>query len=143
MKRVLGENWSLPGLEPLSRPFFTTGKVTLQQCSSCAHIQHPPEEICQACQSFDLGFFQSAGDGRIESVSVVHHAVHPALKDHVPYAVAVVSVDDAPGILVIGNAIGVAPESVRIGDRVSAVFEEAVDPGSGEQMLIPQWRVSR
>lgn len=143
MKRVLGENWALPALEPLNRPFFTTGKVALQQCRACAHIQHPPEEVCHACQGFDLDVFLSAGEGRIESVAVAHYPVHPALKDQVPYAIVAVSVSDAAGVLIVGNAVGVPPEEVRIGDSVRAVFEDVEDPTTKERLLIPQWEIVR
>lgn len=143
MKRVLGENWALPALEPLNRDFFTQGRVALQQCRTCAHVQHPPEEVCQACQGFDLDVFLSAGEGRVESVAVAHYPVHPALKDQVPYAIVVVSVNDAAGVLIVGNAVGVLPGEVRIGDSVRAVFEDVEDPVTRERLLIPQWEIVR
>jgi len=141
MKRVLGESWALPALEPRSRAFFTAGVLTLQQCNACTHIQHPPDDVCESCQSFDLGSFASAGNGRIESVAVVTQAVHPALADQVPYAIVLVSVADAPGILVAGNVVGKEPAAVRIGDRVRVVFEQVTDPRSGADLRIPQWQV--
>ena len=141
MKRVLGEGWGLPALDTLNRAFFTAGVLTLQQCNACKHLQHPPEEICESCQSFDLGGFTSAGDGRIESVAVVTQAVHPALADRVPYAIVLVSVADAPGILVAGNVVGKEPDALRIGDRVRVVFEEAIDPRTATKLRIPQWQV--
>jgi uncharacterized OB-fold protein len=141
VKRVLGDGWALPALDAHTRDFFTAGVLTLQRCQSCAHIQHPPEDVCESCQSFDLGRFVSAGDGRVESVAVVTHAVHPALAARVPYAIALVSIDDAPGILVAGNVVGKEPSAVAIGDRVRVVFEEAHDPHSGELLRIPQWEV--
>ena len=141
MKRVLGDGWVLPALDALNRPFFTAGVLTLQQCARCQHIQHPPEEVCESCQSFELGPFASAGNGRIESVAVVTQAVHPLLADRVPYAIVLVSVADAPGILIAGNVVGKAPDAVRIGDRVRVVFERARDPRSGEDLAIPQWEV--
>lgn len=143
MKRVLGDHWALPTLDALSRPFFTTGRIALQQCSACAHVQHPPEEVCQSCQSFAFGIFESAGLGRIESVAVARQSVHPALNDQVPYAIVIVSVDDAPGVVIIGNAVGVAPDEVRIGDPVRAVFEDAFNAETQESLLIPQWEVVR
>ena len=141
MKRVLGDDWGLPSLDALNRDFFTAGVLTLQQCKHCQHIQHPPDEVCEACQSFELGGFVSAGDGRIESVAVVTQAVHPVLADRVPYAIALVSVADAPGILLAGNVVGKEPDDVRIGDRVRVVFEDATDPRSGEPLKIPQWQI--
>jgi len=143
MKRVLGEGWILPALDNLNRAFFTTGKLTLQQCKKCSHLQHPPEEICRNCQSFDLGHFESAGTGKIASVAVNHHPVHPDMRDIVPFAIVLVAVDDAPGPLLAGNAIGVAPTDVQIGDSVRVVFEEAHDKHTDERLLIPQWEVVR
>ncbi len=141
MKRVLGDDWLVPVLDAHSRAFFTAGALTLQQCRACAHVQHPPEDVCEACQAFDLGPFVSAGDGRIESVAVVTPAVHPLLRDRVPYAIVLVSVADAPGVLIAGNAVGKAPDDVAIGDRVRVVFEDATDPRTGEALRIPQWQV--
>lgn len=141
MSRVLGDGWALPGLDAVSRPFFTNDRLTLQQCTACAHIQHPPEDICTACQSFELGSFTSKGNGRIESVTIVHQAAHPALRDRVPYAIVAVSVDDVPEILIIGNVVGSAPEQIRIGDRARVVMEKAIDPQTGEALSIPQWEI--
>jgi uncharacterized OB-fold protein len=60
----------------------------------------------------------------------------------VPYAIVLVSVADAPGILVAGNVVGKDPDAVKIGDRVRVVFEEATDPRTGEDLKIPQWEVT-
>jgi len=139
MKRVLGDGWALPALDRLNRDFFTKGVLTLQQCEWCKHVQHPPEDVCEACQSFDLRAFASDGNGRVESVAVVTQAIHPLLADRVPYAIVLVSVDDAPGILLAGNVTGREPDAVRIGDRVRVVFEEATDPRTGAELKIPQW----
>jgi uncharacterized OB-fold protein len=141
MKRVLGESWALPALDAWTRDFFTAGVLTLQQCKKCQHVQHPPDDVCEACQSFELGRFTSAGNGRVESVALVTQAVHPLLADRVPYAIALISVADAPGLLIAGNVVGREPATVRIGDRVQVVFEEVTDPDTGESLRIPQWQV--
>lgn len=141
MKRVLGESWVTPSLDAMNRDFFTAGVLTLQQCARCSHVQHPPEDVCETCGSFDLGHFVSAGDGRIESVAVVTQAVHPLLADRVPYAIVLVSVADAPGILVAGNVVDRDPDKVAIGDHVRVVFEEARDPDTGDILRIPQWQI--
>ena len=143
MKRVLGEGWALPALDDKNRAFFTAGVLTLQRCRGCGHVQHPPEEVCCACQAHAFDAFESVGTGRIESVAVVHHPVHPALADRVPYAIVLVSVADAPGVLIAGNVAGTAPEAVRIGDPVRVVFERASDPASGQELRIPQWEIIR
>jgi uncharacterized OB-fold protein len=141
MSRVLGERWALPALDARNRPFFTAGVLTLQQCNACRHVQHPPEDVCESCRSVELGGFASAGRGRIESVAVVTQSVHPLLADRVPYAIVLVSVADAPGILIVGNVVGKEPDAIEIGDPVRVVFEEARDPRTGEELRIPQWEV--
>jgi uncharacterized OB-fold protein len=141
MSRVLGDDWALPALDDSNRAFFTAGVLTLQQCRACGHVQHPPEDVCEACQAFEFEAFVSEGEGRIESVVVVHHPVHPALGEQVPYAVVLVSLSDAPGILLAGNVVGTSPDEVAIGDRVRVVFERVTDPQSGEALQIPQWEI--
>ena len=84
-----------------------------------------------------------AGTGRVESVCVVHHPVHPALSDQVPYAIVLVAPDDAPGLLVTGNVVGIPPEEIRIGDPVRVTFETVEDPDGGETLRIPQWELCR
>ncbi len=142
MGRTLGEDFILPRLTPNNTPFFTAGTIQIQSCEDCGHTQHPPDEICYGCQGRNLVFSTCPGTGRIESCTRVHHPVHPGLKDHVPYVIAIVSVDGAPGCAVQGNVIHCPPESVQIGQRVRAVFEEARDPDTKQKLLIPQWELA-
>ena len=142
MGRYLGDDWILPQLTPHSEPFFTAGSVQIQFCEDCKHAQHPPDDLCYACQGTNLAFAATPGTGRVESAVVVHHPVHPVLKEHVPYVIAIVSVDGAPGCSVQGNVVGCAPDAVKIGQKVRAVFEEASDPKFGQKFLIPQWELA-
>ena len=139
MTRYFGDDWLLPALDERNRAWFTSGELVLQACSRCAAVQFPPEDACRACGSFELGTRRSPGSGRVESVAVIHHAVHPLLRSHVPYAVALVSLDDAPHVRLLGNVLGRAHDQVAIGDRVRVVFEEVRDPDGGELLRIPQW----
>lgn len=141
MARILGDGWLLPALDDHSRAWFTTGTLPVQECAGCGALQHPPDDVCGSCQGVEFTVRESRGEGRVESVAVVHHPVHPALAGACPYAVAVVSLDDAPGVHAIGNVRGCAPGEVAIGQRVRVVFEEVADPESGERLRIPQWEV--
>ena len=80
-----------------------------------------------------------AGEGVIESVVEVQHPVHPLLADRVPYNVAVISLNGAPGCNAIGNIVNSDEVDVSIGQSVRAIFEKATDPETGEQLLIPNW----
>jgi uncharacterized OB-fold protein len=142
MTRVLGDDWMLPGVDALTKRFFTAGQLVFQQCARCGFVQHPPTDVCGACQSFEFGERASAGRGRIEAVTIAHYAVHPALKDRVPYAVVLVSIDDVPGVRVIGNIVNRAPHEVRVGQPARVCFEDAKDPQTGELLRIPQWEIA-
>ena len=141
MDRALGNDWLLPVLDAHNRAYFTAGELMVQSCKACGHDQHPPEDLCRSCGSHDVAPRRSNGVGRVESAVVVHRAVHPLLSDRVPYVVVLVSVDDAPGVNLVGNIRGSQKHEVEIGARVRVVFEEATDPESGERLLIPQWEL--
>ena len=141
MTRFLGDNLPVPALDLLNREWFTRGVITIQHCNDCDTLQHPADELCGNCQGNDLGFRECNGDGRIESVAVVHQAVHPGFKDAVPYAVVVVSLSDAPSVSAIGNVVNREPSKVEIGQNVRAVFEEVPATENTERLLIPNWEV--
>jgi uncharacterized OB-fold protein len=140
MPRHLGDQWILPELDPMNREWFTAGALRVQNCNACGADQHPPEEVCGGCQSTDLGFRDCGATGRVESSVVVHHAVHPLLKDRVPYTVAVVSLDGAPGCHAVGNIVDTDEGPVEIGQAVTVVFETVEDEPAGETLHIPLWK---
>ena len=139
MSRFFGDDWLLPALDGKNRDWFTSGELALQACKRCDAVQFPPEDVCRACGSLELGARPSAGRGVVVSVAVVHHAVHPLLRPHVPYAVALVALDDAPHVRLLGNVLNRPHDAVAIGDPVRVVFEALRDPESGETLRIPQW----
>lgn len=139
MPRLLGDDFLLPTLGPQTKTYFTAGSIQIQFCKDCGHAQHPPDDLCYACRSRNLEFRAMPGTGRVESVCLVHHPVHPLLKTKVPYPIAVISVDGAAGCHVIGNVTGCPAESVAIGDRVRAYFDEVKHPQTGETLKIPNW----
>ncbi|MFN0089636.1 MAG: Zn-ribbon domain-containing OB-fold protein [Acidimicrobiales bacterium] len=137
---VLPDDWTLPALDPLNEAWFTSGKLLVQQCPDCGELTHPPEEICAACGSLKRTHRELSPTGTIHSYTVAHYAVNRALADAIPYAVILVSLDDAPQVRVIGNLLGAPPEAIEIGMRVVAEWEERVV--DGETIRLPQWRLA-
>jgi uncharacterized OB-fold protein len=99
-------------------------ELRIQRCARCGTYQHPPGPICHNCQSFDLSWDVSQGMGRIFSYVVVHHSVHPATNDVVPYNVAVVELDDCGGTLVTSNVVDCANEDLYVGMRLRLLWEQ-------------------
>ncbi|MPY94361.1 MAG: DNA-binding protein [Acidimicrobiia bacterium] len=135
----LPADWALPALTPFNEAWFTSGRLAVQRCAACATLQHPPEEPCHQCGGMEFTNEELAPRGTVHSYTVAHYAVNRALHDAVPYAVVLVSLDDAPHLRVVGNAPGVPIEEVRIGLPVTAYWEERVAE-DGTVLRLPQWR---
>jgi uncharacterized OB-fold protein len=132
-------DWALPQLDAANRPWFTAGALALQQCASCAAVQHPPEEICRACGSMTFTTRVVAPAGTVYSYTVARHAVNAALEGAVPYIVVLVRLDEVPEVRVVGNLLDTAPEDVTIGMAVETVWQDRVTE-DGETVRLPQWR---
>lgn len=141
MSRYLGEDYILPALDPNNSAWFTAGQLMVQFCADCNASRFPPEDVCFSCRGCNLEFRSIEGFGRIESVVEVQHPVHPALADRVPYNVAVVSLDAAPGCNAIGNIVNAGQRLPAIGDAVKAIFETVTVTQTGEELKIPNWEL--
>ena len=75
----------------------------------------------------DIGHQPVSGRGTVHSVTAVHHGFVPGVD--LPYLVALIELDEQPGLRLLTNVVECAPEQVHIGMRVSVVFEpvEGVD----------------
>ena len=132
---ALPRDWAVPQLTPFNEAWFTSGALAVQRCTSCATLQHPPEEICHACGAMTFDTRALAPTGTVYSYTVAHYAANSALAGSVPYTVALVSLDEAPHIRVVGNIEGTA---VTIGMAVVATWEERTAE-DGAVILLPQW----
>jgi uncharacterized OB-fold protein len=114
----------LPQLDDLNRFFWTSGadgQLRFLRCSDCGHWLHPPGIICPQCLSRNLAPQTVSGLGSIEALTINYQAWSP--EQPVPYAVAIVSLDDHESLQLTTNIIGCPPESAFIGQRVRVVFE--------------------
>ncbi len=130
----------LPAPEPteLDRPYWeaaTRHELAVQVCQACGSKQFPPEEICATCRTFDPGWTTVPPKGRLESWTRIWHPVHPALIGAGPYLVAVVALDEHPGIRLEGNLLGDVMTNPPIDAPVEAVFEDH------DGYTLVQWRL--
>ena len=115
-----------PRPSPESLPFWEAAKekrLLLPCCKACERFWFPPSSRCPHCLSSDFEWREAKGTGRIYSFVVFHRVYHPAFEGDVPYAVAIVELDEGPRLLT--NIVGLAPNDVRCDMKVRAVFEEA------------------
>jgi hypothetical protein len=63
-----------------------------------------------------------AGTGTVDTFTVNYQEWRPGLE--VPYVIARVAIDGAPGVYLTTNIVGCGVDAVDIGDRVSVTFEQ-------------------
>ena len=98
-------------------------ELVVQQCTSCKAFRHPPQPVCHECSSFEFQWTPVNGKGEVISYILPHHPAHPALKDHGPYNVVVVELEDA-GVRMVGNLIDTPIDEVKIAQKVQVTWEE-------------------
>ncbi|HEY4269640.1 MAG TPA: OB-fold domain-containing protein [Galbitalea sp.] len=109
---------------------LAAGRIAYQVCDGCAEAVWYPRAVCPNCGTARLVWRQSAGRGTVYSYTVLERAGHPARRDDVPYAVALIDLDE--GIRVLGNlALAGHAESAAsthpIGRAVTASIVQAGD----------------
>jgi uncharacterized OB-fold protein len=137
---VRGQKWDRPQLGPsgLDRHFFEAaaqGSLLVQRCSACGHRQFYPRQLCTACAG-EVVWETASGRGLVHTFTIVRQNGMPPFKDLLPYAVAMIELDE--GVRMMGNVTGCPVEQVKIGLRVEAYAVEC-EPG----LAVPFWRPAK
>ena len=111
---------------PANAPYWdgvAAGRLVLPRCRRCGAVSYYPRTVCQSCLSTDLEWTQMTGKGVVYSYTITR--VAPAgFEELAPYVVASVELDE--GTRVMTNIVDCAPDDVRIGQRVKAVYREGL-----------------
>lgn len=129
----------IPVPDEFSKPFWDAineKRLVVQNCTGCNTLQYPPRPACQHCGSDKYEWKETSGKGHILSFFVTYDGRYQRRIPDQPYNVAVVTLDEDPGINFYANLGGQPPRQVPVGAAVEVVFEE-VAPGQ----LIHDWRV--
>ncbi|MET7745142.1 OB-fold domain-containing protein [Streptomyces sp. NPDC005385] len=137
-----------PVLDDDGTPFWehaAQGELRVQGCADCGELRFPPRPCCPHCHSFASAWRRMTGRGRIWSYVVPHPPLLPAYAELPGYNVIVVELADAPRIRLVGNLVSgadaalnsVAPDRIRIGARVQAVFTAV------NGVTVPRWVLER
>ncbi|MCY3795976.1 MAG: Zn-ribbon domain-containing OB-fold protein [Gammaproteobacteria bacterium] len=125
----------LPPINPATQPFWDAcaqGRLLLQRCGDCGHLQLYPRLLCAACGSRTLGWVEASGRGTVKTFTIIRRAVSAAFEPDAPYVVALVELEEGPTLM--SNIIGRDPASVAIGQPVRVTFE-----ARGEGIAVPQF----
>jgi uncharacterized OB-fold protein len=123
-----------------SEPFWLATRehhLVIPQCTKCSTFRFPPSPFCNVCSHQEVDLVRVSGEGSVYTYTVARHAVVSMLADNIPYVVAAIELDDAPGIRMIVNIVESDPDAVRIGSRVSVVWDDVND-----EVTVPRFRLT-
>ena len=87
-------------LDTANQEFYShcaTGKLHLQHCPSCDLMRYPTTTACPWCASAEYDWKPVSGKGTVHSYTEVHHAIDPVFREHVPYHILLVDLDEQLG----------------------------------------------
>jgi uncharacterized protein len=95
------------------------GRLALCRCTACGLWLQPPMERCRRCAA-PTAYEDVAGTGTVYSFIVQRQPSVVGYLDALPYVVALVELDEQPGLRLPSRLVGVEPEAVHVGMRVRA-----------------------
>jgi hypothetical protein len=101
-------------------------ELVAQCCTGCGTLRHPPRPMCPHCRSLEWNEQRLAGTGALYSYAVLHHP--RSSRFEYPVLAALVDLDE--GVRIVTNLVGVAPDAIRIGMRLTVDFEPTSDGGT-------------
>jgi len=135
-ERFFPDGMPPPLADAITLPFWQAAaehRLVVQRCTACGHTRLPPAPLCPACRSADCDWKELSGRGEVYTYTTVHRPIAAGQK--LPYVVAVIALEDAGGLRMISNLVGVEPEAVAIGMPVEVVLEDM-----GPELALPRFR---
>jgi uncharacterized protein len=129
----------LPRRDGLNGEFYAhcaQGELRFQKCSACGAWRHMPRYSCAGCGSDQWSWAKSSGRGTLYSWTVCHRAFHPGFAKDLPYAVAIVALEEGPRM--VTQIVDKRPEELKLGMPVEVVFEMA-----SPDVVLPKFRASQ
>ena len=124
--------------DDLTRPFFEAaneGRLVVQSCKGSDRLYFPPRPASElGCSPDDVEWREMSGRGTIYNYCVVYDCPVASLKEDLPFNLAVIMLEEDPGILMYSHLPGTAPDEVPVGAAVRVIFEETAN---GQK--VPEW----
>lgn len=127
--------------DPFTQPFWDAARdhrLVAARCMSCATIRPmPPGPFCWECGHDEIEWITLPGTGSVHTFTIVASAPLPELADVVPYVIAVIELDKAPGARIMSNVTGIPVDEVSIGMRVAVAWDH-IDEATVIPRFVPE-----
>ena len=102
-------------------------ELWLRRCNACERAYFYPRDFCPNCGSRNVSWVQASGRGTLHTFAIVHRAPVPAFRDHVPFVVAMVDLEEGPRIPTNLVDVEPDPEHIHVGMAVEVAFADVTD----------------
>ena len=113
--------------------FCKKHELRMQKCTQCGHVRFPTSILCPRCHSMETEWARLSGKGRIYSYVIYHMAYHPSYKYDIPYAVAIIQLDEGPRME--SNITHCKMEDIKIDMPVELYFDDIT-----EEISLPKFK---
>lgn len=118
----------LPLLTAENRGFWQGGaqnQLLIYRCADCSRWFHPPAPLCPSCGCLQVGPEPVSGRGSVHSFTINMQPWDAAVME--PYVVAIIELDEQPGLRFLSNVVGCPPADVTINMPVRVAFTQFED----------------
>ena len=115
----------MPEPTPVTKPFWDglrEHKVRIQYSPSADRYIFYPRILAPGTLADDLEWREVSGAGTLYTFTVADRPTAPPWADALPQLLAIVELDEGPRLS--SELVDVAPDALRVGMRVKAVFQD-------------------
>jgi uncharacterized OB-fold protein len=121
----------LPEPDELTQ-FFWDGvdehELRILRCDGCGKFIHWPRPVCRFCLSTSLTPAPVSGRAKLHTWTQPLQPFDPYFLGQIPYVLAVVELDEQPGLMMVTDIVDCAEDDLRADMPVEVTFRE-VAPG--------------
>ncbi len=101
------------------------GELRFLRCTACRSYVHPPAPVCPECLCRTLAPEAVSGRAVVHTYTINRHPWVPGFDP--PYVVAIVEIEEQPGLRLMTNIVNCPIDDVDFGMEVQVLFEPLAD----------------
>ncbi|MBI4200578.1 MAG: OB-fold domain-containing protein [Chloroflexi bacterium] len=120
--------------------FLDQRRLVASRCAHCRALYVPPRPVCPQCHGMEMGLQDLSGRGRLAGFTAISvppsHMLQEGFGRDNPYLTGVVALEEGPRVA--ARLVGLeasSPEKVKLGTRLTAVFQEGERDGQKRVVL--------
>jgi uncharacterized OB-fold protein len=120
--------FDLPTIDEGTEPWWTAareGRLLIKRCGDCGKAHFYPRIFCPFCWSENVAWEEASGRATLYTWSVVYSNDLPPFPDKVPYAAAIVDLEEGPRMMT--RVVGAEFDALRVGMPLEVTFEQETD----------------